>query len=117
MGKVLPAAPGVFSPLMNMVVGSFAVGFCSGMVCLRRGEGGGAIWLALLEFVLLLASGGAFPCFACGLLAFPCAGGTYFSLPPQRKVGKRKRLKPPLLSGSRGSQKVVVHLESGFSHI
>jgi hypothetical protein len=25
----------------------------------------------------------------------PVRGGTYFSLPPQRKVGKRKRLKPP----------------------
>ncbi|MEX3977264.1 hypothetical protein, partial [Paraburkholderia caribensis] len=24
-------------------------------------------------------------------------GGTYFSLPPQRKVGKRKRLTPPIL--------------------
>ncbi|WP_208459406.1 hypothetical protein, partial [Paraburkholderia caribensis] len=24
-------------------------------------------------------------------------GGTYFSLPPQRKVGKRKRLTPPAL--------------------
>ena len=27
----------------------------------------------------------------------PCAGGTYFSLPPQRKVGKRKRLTPLIL--------------------
>jgi hypothetical protein len=25
----------------------------------------------------------------------PVRGGTYFSLPPQRKVGKRKRLTPP----------------------
>jgi len=36
---------------------------------------------------------------------------------PQRKVGKRKRLKPLLLSGSRGLQTVVVHLESGFVHL
>jgi hypothetical protein len=27
----------------------------------------------------------------------PVRGGTYFSLPPQRKVGKRKRLTPPVL--------------------
>src|SRR5690349_7739458 len=27
----------------------------------------------------------------------PVRGGTYFSLPPQRKVGKRKRLTPPAL--------------------
>jgi hypothetical protein len=26
----------------------------------------------------------------------PVRGGTYFSLPPQRKVGKRKRLTPPV---------------------
>ncbi|MEX3976364.1 hypothetical protein, partial [Paraburkholderia caribensis] len=26
----------------------------------------------------------------------PVRGGTYFSLPPQRKVGKRKRLTPPI---------------------
>ena len=38
----------------------------------------------------------AFPCIVSGLLAFPlCGGGTYFSLPPQRKVGKRKRLEAP----------------------
>jgi hypothetical protein len=37
---------------------------------------------------------------ACCLLASsvaPVRGGTYFSLPPQRKVGKRKRLTPPAL--------------------
>jgi hypothetical protein len=27
----------------------------------------------------------------------PVRGGTYFSLPPQRKVGKRKRLTPSVL--------------------
>ncbi|CAG9263866.1 exported hypothetical protein [Paraburkholderia caribensis] len=27
----------------------------------------------------------------------PVRGGTYFSLPPQGKVGKRKRLTPPIL--------------------
>jgi hypothetical protein len=57
MGKVLPAALEVFSPLMNMVVGSCAGWvFCSGMGCLRRGEGegGGGVWLLLCCFVLLL---------------------------------------------------------------
>src|SRR5258708_3156672 len=36
---------------------------------------------------------------------------------PQRKVGKRKRLKPLLLSGSHGLLRVVVHLESVFVHL
>ena len=36
---------------------------------------------------------------------------------PQRKVGKRKRLKPLLLSGHRGLLRVVVHLESVFVHV
>ncbi|WP_180724198.1 hypothetical protein [Paraburkholderia largidicola] len=48
-------------------------------------------WFGLLVFSLAsaicsLASGVA-----------PVRGGTYFSLPPQRKVGKRKRLTPPVL--------------------
>ena len=47
----------------------------------------------------------------------PVRGGTYFSLPPQRKVGKRKRLKPLMLSGHRSLQQVVVHLESVFVHL
>ena len=36
---------------------------------------------------------------------------------PQRKVGKRKRLKPLLLSGARSLHRVVVHLESVFVHL
>src|SRR5260370_24835477 len=36
---------------------------------------------------------------------------------PQRKVGKRKRLKPLILSGHRGLLRVVVHLESVFVHL
>jgi hypothetical protein len=31
----------------------------------------------------------------CSSCFAPVRGGTYFSLPPQRKVGKRKRLTPP----------------------
>src|SRR5690349_6686464 len=42
-------------------------------------------------FVLALASA---ICFWFSSVA-PVRGGTYFSLPPQRKVGKRKRLTPP----------------------
>ncbi len=47
----------------------------------------------------------------------PVRGGTYFSLPPQRKVGKRKRLKPLMLSGHRSLRQVVAHLESVFVHL
>src|SRR5258708_1381277 len=36
---------------------------------------------------------------------------------PQRKVGKRKRLKPLMLSGRGGLLRVVVHLESVFVHL
>src|SRR5579859_2063335 len=36
---------------------------------------------------------------------------------PQRKVGKRKRLKPLLLSGHCSLPGVVVHLESVFVHL
>ena len=35
----------------------------------------------------------------------------------QREVGKRKQLKPLLLSGYRSLQRVVVHLESVFVHL
>jgi len=42
-------------------------------------------------FVFALAS--AFCCWFASVA--PVRGGTYFSLPPQRKVGKRKRLTPP----------------------
>jgi hypothetical protein len=71
--------------------------------CLRR-------WVGLLGFavasglVLLLLRW--HPRFASVLASASCLrassvapvrGGTYFSLPPQRKVGKRKRLTPPTL--------------------
>ena len=46
----------------------------------------------------------------------PVRGGTYFSLPPQREVGKRKRLEPPAKRVPRAVA-VVVHLESVSSHI
>src|SRR5690242_16370286 len=51
--------------------------------CLRRVKGG------LLVFVLASALRERASRVA------PVRGGTYFSLPPQRKVGKRKRLTPP----------------------
>jgi hypothetical protein len=44
-------------------------------------------------FALVLASA---LCLRASSVA-PVRGGTYFSLPPQRKVGKRKRLTPPVL--------------------
>ncbi len=57
----------------------------------------------------------AFPCFVSGLLVLPlCGAAPTFLCLPQRKVGKRKRLKPLLLSGDRGLYRVVVHLESVF---
>ena len=43
-----------------------------------------SLWFALASALCLRASSVA-----------PVRGGTYFSLPPQRKVGKRKRLTPP----------------------
>jgi hypothetical protein len=51
------------------------------------------ILLALPFGVLGLALAFAF-CYGFASVA-PVRGGTYFSLPPQRKVGKRKRLTPP----------------------
>jgi hypothetical protein len=42
--------------------------------------------------LLVFALASAF-CLWCACVA-PVRGGTYFSLPPQRKVGKRKRLTP-----------------------
>jgi hypothetical protein len=44
-------------------------------------------------FVFALSLASAF-CLRASRVA-PVRGGTYFSLPPQRKVGKRKRLTPP----------------------
>jgi hypothetical protein len=45
---------------------------------------------------LLMLSLASALCFLASRVA-PVRGGTYFSLPPQRKVGKRKRLTPPVL--------------------
>ncbi|CAE6743865.1 hypothetical protein R69776_02596 [Paraburkholderia nemoris] len=60
----------------------------------------------------------AFPCFGSGLLVLPLCGAAPTSLCRlQREVGKRKQLKPLLLSGHRGLLGVVVHLESGFVHL
>ncbi|CAG9242673.1 exported hypothetical protein [Paraburkholderia caribensis] len=52
--------------------------------------------LALLCFALLCFALASAVCFWFASVA-PVRGGTYFSLPPQRKVGKRKRLTPPIL--------------------
>src|ERR1700756_3924519 len=57
----------------------------SGVERSRRG------WFGLLVFSLASAR-----CLRASSVA-PVRGGTYFSLPPQRKVGKRKRLTPPAL--------------------
>jgi hypothetical protein len=55
-----------------------------------------AFWvLALLVGVFAFALASALCLRASGVA--PVRGGTYFSLPPQRKVGKRKRLTPPIL--------------------
>ena len=52
------------------------------------------VWLsATLGGVFVFAVASAF-CYWFASVA-PVRGGTYFSLPPQRKVGKRKRLTPP----------------------
>ena len=83
---------------LSAMVGWFASGFagirdvlssftrrpCAGreLLCLRRSVG--LIRLLLASAICLRASSVA-----------PVRGGTYFSLPPQRKVGKRKRLTPP----------------------
>jgi hypothetical protein len=60
----------------------------------------------------------AFPCFVSGLLAFPlCGGAPTFLCLPQRKVGKRKRLKPPAHKRVPRTATVVVQLESVPSHM
>jgi hypothetical protein len=65
--------------------------------CLRRVWFGlvwfGLVWFGLVVLDFALASA---LCLRASSVA-PVRGGTYFSLPPQRKVGKRKRLTPPAL--------------------
>ena len=95
----------------------FGFGLSATLSCLRmRGRfwfgafAARAVWfLPLLRGRLSL--GFCVQAAAVGMLAFarasaiclrassvaPVRGGTYFSLPPQRKVGKRKRLTPPVL--------------------
>jgi hypothetical protein len=60
-------------------------GFFAGIRVLPSWRG----WFGLLVFALASAL-----CLRASSVA-PVRGGTYFSLPPQRKVGKRKRLTPP----------------------
>jgi hypothetical protein len=60
--------------------------------CLRR-VWFGLVWFGLVVLDFALASA---LCLRASSVA-PVRGGTYFSLPPQRKVGKRKRLTPPAL--------------------
>ncbi|SOE63152.1 hypothetical protein SAMN05446635_2273 [Burkholderia sp. OK233] len=89
----------------------------------RRGASCGVVlvfgFVCLFGAFRFCGSGlGAFPCFVSGLLALPlCGAAPTFLCMPQRKVGKRKRLKPLLLSGVRGLLRVVVHLESVFVHL
>jgi len=67
---------------------AWLVGFacvCAGIRVLPSWRG----WWGLLVFALASAF-----CLRASRVA-PVRGGTYFSLPPQRKVGKRKRLTPP----------------------
>jgi hypothetical protein len=79
-------------------------GLFLGFFCLRR-------WVGLLGFAVASAVCLRASCIAsvglpfrwhprygvCSSRVAPVRGGTYFSLPPQRKVGKRKRLTPPTL--------------------
>jgi len=59
-------------------------------VCFFVGiRGGGRCCRGVVSFALASAF-----CLRASSVA-PVRGGTYFSLPPQRKVGKRKRLTPP----------------------
>ncbi|SEI28629.1 hypothetical protein SAMN05192544_11504, partial [Paraburkholderia hospita] len=72
------ARRGSLSMRFGFFVVAMAYAFC------LRGAGG----LVALAFALASAS-----CYLASCVA-PVRGGTYFSLPPQRKVGKRKRLTP-----------------------
>ncbi|MFD1559780.1 hypothetical protein ACFSHT_29765 [Paraburkholderia silviterrae] len=58
------------------------------------GSGGGFLGLG---FFVAGLWGVGLSLFSCRYISVaPVRGGTYFSLQPQRKVGKRKRLKPPV---------------------
>ncbi|MFM0665404.1 hypothetical protein [Paraburkholderia sediminicola] len=76
-----------------------------------------SILLDLFACVALYACGVGLSlfCYWCISVA-PVRGGTYFSLPPQREVSKRKRLTPLILKRVPRAATVVVHLESVFSH-
>jgi hypothetical protein len=75
------ARRGSLSMRFGFFVVAMAYAFC------LRGAGG----LVALAFALASA------CCRRASSVAPVRGGTYFSLPPQRKVGKRKRLTPPVL--------------------
>jgi hypothetical protein len=64
-----------------------------GMSGLLSGMLRAKFWSATLFGVLAFSLASAL-CLRASRVA-PVRGGTYFSLPPQRKVGKRKRLTPP----------------------
>src|SRR6476646_5030795 len=80
-----------------------------GFFCLRRWGGGfdfevqvvWSRWYACCDLAMYALPVGALDfamasalCLRASSVA-PVRGGTYFALPPQRKVGKRKRLTPP----------------------
>src|ERR1700757_814321 len=64
-----------------------------GCLCLRRWLGFG-VCAGIREAVVLAFALASAICYLASSVA-PVRGGTYFSLPPQRKVGKRKWLTPP----------------------
>ena len=80
------------STLVLSIVLSLLAGFCSGLsfACLGR------------LFVCSWGFGLSLICWW-SISVAPVRGGTYFLCRPQREVSKRKRLKPLMLSGSRGS--------------
>jgi hypothetical protein len=85
---VFSLASALWCLLRELRRGVFAFALASA-ICLRGTAGLVVLALALASALCLRASGVA-----------PVQGGTYFSLPPQRKVGKRKRLTPliPILA-------------------
>jgi hypothetical protein len=88
----------LFVSFFGFLFDCFVVGACE-----ARAMPGGVVGLALASVFCLRGAFGLVV-LACALASAYCLrasrvapvrGGTYFSLPPQRKVGKRKRLTPP----------------------
>ncbi|MFM0503765.1 hypothetical protein [Paraburkholderia caffeinilytica] len=73
--------------------------------------------LYLVLFILLLHLFVFCIYYVSGLLALPLCGAALTFFAAAKKDKQRKRLKPLMLSGFRGLQAVVVHLESVPSHI